>query len=170
MTSDLKLIPNDVEGNRKIFQAEKAKLEKVLADFDIRIEHVGSTAVPGTVGKGIIDMLLICKSEEDQLKIKEVLIAAGYRQGELNKVPDGRLFFCNTAAQTHAGDVHLHLVIKGSNNLESLAFRNYLLDHPEEVEKYNQEKIRLAKESNNTRNVYGKQKAPFIQAMMKKIS
>ncbi len=168
MTSDLKLIPNDFEASKELFLIEKEKLENTLCDFVIQVEHIGSTALPGSLGKGIIDVLLICTSPEEQLPIRDTLVANGYIQGELNKVPDGRLFFVSIPDKTEAGDLHLHVVVKDSKNLESLLFRNYLLTHPEEIDKYNEEKQRLAHLTHRDRYEYAVKKAMYIEAMMKK--
>jgi GrpB-like predicted nucleotidyltransferase (UPF0157 family) len=169
MSHDLKLIANNFPENKKLFLKEKQKLEELLSDFDIQVEHIGSTSIPGTIGKGILDILLICSSPTDQEMIKDVLNQSGYTQGELNKIPDGRFFFCNTMGKTEAGDLHLHLVIKDSNNLESIAFRDHLLKNPEEVENYNQEKQRLAQATNNDRHDYAVNKESFIKKIMRKI-
>lgn len=162
MPNDLKLIPNNFEENKKIFEREKDKLITLLSDFNIKVEHIGSTAIPNTIGKGIIDIIVICESESDQEKIKNVLIEGQYRQGELNKIPDGRLFFCNTNVQTQAGDIHLHLVIQNSNNLQSIYFRDFLLNNPDKVNEYNDEKIKVAKQANNDRHQYTLKKSGFI--------
>lgn len=170
MPNDLILVKNDLAESQQIFQKEKSRLQQLLANYSISVEHIGSTAIPQTIGKGIIDILLICADETAQSEIRNILIDNGYIQGELNKVPDGRLFFSNTPHQTQAGDIHLHLVVKDSNNLESLAFRDYLIQHPEEVAAYNQEKTKLAKAANNNRHEYAVHKADFIQSLMQKLS
>jgi GrpB-like predicted nucleotidyltransferase (UPF0157 family) len=40
------------------FAAERTALEIVFSSGDVRIEHIGSTAVPGLGAKPIIDILL----------------------------------------------------------------------------------------------------------------
>jgi GrpB-like predicted nucleotidyltransferase (UPF0157 family) len=170
MSQDLKLIPNDLSASRNIFSKEKLKLEKLLQDFATTIEHIGSTAIPHTIGKGIIDILLICSTEKDQQKIRDILVTQGYTQGELNKKPDGRLFFFSPDRQTQAGDIHLHVVLQNSSNLQSLALRDYLLAHPEEVKHYNQEKTRLSQNTDNTRHAYAVQKETFIKELLEKVN
>ncbi len=168
MSNDLKLIANDFNHSQALFDAQKLVLQQLLQGFDVLIEHFGSTAIPGTIGKGIID-ILVSVNEEDQLKIKDLLISSGYRRGELNKKPDGRLFFCNVMGQSQAGDIHLHLVIKNSENrLQVIRFRDYLLSHPKEIELYNQEKRRLAKTTGYNRHEYTSQKAGFIRKLIGK--
>lgn len=167
MPNDLILINNDYLCSSTLFKNEQQKLLDLLKNFDIIIEHFGSTAVPNTVGKGIIDVLIACNSNTDQELIKDILVTAGYRQGELNKQPDGRLFFCNTSGQTHAGDTHLHLVVKNTDNhLDVVKLRDYLLEHPEVVVTYNQEKLRLAQVTDNNRAKYVAQKGEFMKRLI----
>lgn len=170
MSQDLKLVPNDLTTSQNVFLKEKNRLTGLLQDFSIKIEHIGSTAIPNTIGKGIIDILLICATDLDQENIRSILVTNGYTQGELNKIPDGRLYFYNTTGQTQAGNIHLHLVLKNSSNLQSLALRDYLLMHPDEVERYNQEKARISKKTNNNRHDYSVVKANFMKELMRKIN
>jgi GrpB-like predicted nucleotidyltransferase (UPF0157 family) len=170
MSGDLHLVLNNYSESKKIFENEKLRLLKSLVGFGVQIEHIGSTAIPATIGKGIIDILVICNNEKDQLAIRFKLINIGYIQGELNKVPDGRLFFCNSKKQTQLGDIHLHLVIKNNiNNQVSLKFRDYMLKHPKEVKAYNNEKKRIAEENGNSRHEYAVHKGDFIKKIMDKI-
>lgn len=64
---------------KKLFQKEKAKLKKLFPDS--KIEHIGSTAVVGLGGKGIIDINL----EINKNKIKDAI--------ELLKNNDYKLFY-----------------------------------------------------------------------------
>jgi GrpB-like predicted nucleotidyltransferase (UPF0157 family) len=163
------LLPNDFKKSREIFLSHKEKVEALLQDYDTTIEHVGSTAIPGTIGKGIIDIVVTCQDKSVQFAIIETLTTGGYRQGELQKPYDGRLFFCSVEGKSQAGDVHLHLVIQNStNHLEVTQFRDYLLGNPELVESYNEEKQRLAKLTDNDRSQYVVLKGPFIKKMLDK--
>ncbi|MDH5533059.1 MAG: GrpB family protein [Candidatus Pacebacteria bacterium] len=167
MANDLNLIPNNYKESKKLFENEKERLQKILHNFEIIIEHIGSTSIKGSIGKGIIDIIVACDNKEDQEKIKYLLSKNGYRQGELNKKPDGRLFFCNVEGQTKAGDIHLHLVIKDSDNYhEVINFRNYLHNHPDEVEWYNDKKKHVANITNNSRKEYVVQKGEFVRELI----
>lgn len=169
MSNDLHLIENDFEQSTHLFNTERKKLQSMLEDFDVIIEHFGSTAVPHTIGKGIIDILVACNTEEEQELIRNILIENNYRQGELHKERDGRLFFCNVEGQTKAGDIHLHLVVKNTeNHYGVLRLKQYLLTNPEEVTLYNQEKIRLATVSQNQRDIYVSSKREYMEQLIKR--
>lgn len=168
MTGDLVLIPNDFAANTSIFLRHELKLREALQEFEVTIEHVGSTSIPGTIGKGMIDIIITCLDEIAQIEIKNRLVVSGYRQGELNKKPDGRLFFCSVEGPTKAGDIHVHLVLKDSYNYrEVIQFRDYFLTNPDKVELYNQEKLRLAKLTDNDRSQYVVLKENFIHEVLK---
>lgn len=47
----------------KYFEEEKKRLSKYLSG-DYQIEHIGSTAVPGLGGKGIIDIMIAVSKEQ----------------------------------------------------------------------------------------------------------
>src|SRR5262245_52770944 len=61
------------------FDKLRARIWPVLSDVAIRIEHVGSTAVPGLAAKPIIDMTVVVGGRSDvPLTIKRLAIL-GYR-------------------------------------------------------------------------------------------
>jgi GrpB-like predicted nucleotidyltransferase (UPF0157 family) len=49
----------------------------VLGDVATRIEHVGSTAVPGLIGKPIVDLLVGVPSLEEGRAVTPWLVALG---------------------------------------------------------------------------------------------
>ncbi|MAT38282.1 MAG: hypothetical protein CL946_01620, partial [Ectothiorhodospiraceae bacterium] len=59
---------------------ERKHIESVLPDgFIVRIEHVGSTAVPGLAAKPIVDMLIeISDGERGKTLIPQILEPQGY--------------------------------------------------------------------------------------------
>ena len=61
----------------EIFQSVKQSSSNIIP-YEIEIEHVGSTAVVGLGGKGVIDILIIAKREYIS-KIIELLKANGYK-------------------------------------------------------------------------------------------
>ena len=56
----------------------KNKIDKSLTGLKYRIEHVGSTSVPGLDSKNIIDLDIIYENEAEFEKIKAGLIEIGY--------------------------------------------------------------------------------------------
>src|SRR5882672_8391596 len=62
-----------------IFQSEADSIRSALGAAALRIEHVGSTSVPGLAAKPIIDMLLIVADSADESSYRESMEKAGYR-------------------------------------------------------------------------------------------
>lgn len=48
------------------FEAEHARVRQALGARAFRIEHIGSTAVPGLAAKSIIDLLVTVEDPEDE--------------------------------------------------------------------------------------------------------
>ena len=62
----------------ELFSREAVRIRAVLGHRALRIEHTGSTAVPGLVAKPIIDMLLVVIDSADEDAYSQDLVAAGY--------------------------------------------------------------------------------------------
>ena len=71
------LAPYDPDWPR-LFSREADRLRSVLGNQALRIEHVGSTSVPGLMAKPIIDILLVVPNSADEPSYVPHLQAAGY--------------------------------------------------------------------------------------------
>jgi GrpB-like predicted nucleotidyltransferase (UPF0157 family) len=101
---------------------------------EARLEHVGSTAVPGLGGRGTLDVVLLAEPPDHA-----GIVAALQRVG-LTEVPYG------AARPALGGSVHLEgrdypvllYVLPASHEYVRgwLAFRDFMLRHPEEIERY----------------------------------
>src|SRR5580658_6267930 len=85
---------------------------KVIADVmgnsALRIEHIGSTSVPGLAAKPIIDMLLVVENSADEDSYLPRLVGAGY---ELRvREPD---FHEHRMFRMPARDVQIHVFSVG---------------------------------------------------------
>lgn len=75
--STVKIVPYDSRAP-EIFQSLKQYIGSIIP-CDIEVEHIGSTAVVGLFGKGIIDILIIAKREQTPVVI-EALEVNGYKR------------------------------------------------------------------------------------------
>ena len=83
------------------FEHERDRVRRALGPVALRIEHIGSTAVPGLAAKPIIDVLVTLEDPEDELAFVWRLESAGY---ELRvREPGHRMF------RTPSRDVHVHV-------------------------------------------------------------
>lgn len=98
----------------ELFKKELTRLKKFL-DKDILIEHVGSTAIKGLGGKGIIDILI--GAPRDRLKkVTKNLQSAGYEFIPKASTA-GRLFFQQDLLDPveRVRGYHIHLTFKNSS-------------------------------------------------------
>jgi GrpB-like predicted nucleotidyltransferase (UPF0157 family) len=154
------------------FAAEAAHLRGLLpAELIGRIEHFGSTAVPGLSAKPIIDMLMEVRSlEEVAQRIAPVLRQHGYeffwRDTEPGLPGIAYAWFIKRDAagrRTH----HIHCLEGRSSQWERLLFRDYLRAHSEAAQEYDALKRRIVAEHPDDRKAYAKAKTGFIRKVMK---
>lgn len=62
-----------------LYEREAARIRSVLGERVLRLEHVGSTSVPGLAAKPIIDILLVVADPADEASYLTPLEQAGYR-------------------------------------------------------------------------------------------
>lgn len=74
------------------FAAEKERLQSVLGEFVLAIEHCGSTAVPGLRAKPIIDIYVGVRSLADWVECKAPLESLGYDYAAHAGVPNDYIF------------------------------------------------------------------------------
>ena len=106
----------------RLFDREADRIRAVLGDKALRVEHVGSTSVPGLVAKPIIDMLLVVPDSGDEASYVPVMEAAGYvlRIRE----PD---WFEHRLFKGPDTDINLHVFSLGASEIDRMVrFRDRL--------------------------------------------
>jgi GrpB-like predicted nucleotidyltransferase (UPF0157 family) len=151
----------------RMFEEEKRHLLDCLPSRLIRrIEHFGSTAIPGLAAKPIVDVLVeVVSLEETKARIAPLLEAQGYdyfwraTHGE-----DGPPFYAWFIKRNSAGvrTHHVHMVESEFEHWDRLLFRDYLIANPETAKEYETLKLMLAREYQNDRVAYTKGKTEFV--------
>jgi GrpB-like predicted nucleotidyltransferase (UPF0157 family) len=152
-----------------LFVEERDRLIGRFPTLIRRIEHFGSTAVPGLAAKPIVDMLVeVTSLDAAKTQIAPELQRAGYeyfwRPSEGDVTPPFYAWFIRRDAngqRTH----HIHMVESGYPQWESLLFRDYLIAQPLVAEEYERLKRRLAAEFPHDREAYTSGKGDFIRRM-----
>jgi GrpB-like predicted nucleotidyltransferase (UPF0157 family) len=160
------LVPYDARWPH-LFQDERARLSGLFPALVRRIEHIGSTAVPGLSAKPIVDMLVEVTSLDDTVaQIVPVLEGEGYdylwRPSSGDDVPPFYAWFIKRGADSERTH-HIHMVERDFPNWEALLFRDYLIAHPEVARQYVDLKQHLAVEFPNDRNAYTDGKEEFVR-------
>lgn len=120
-----------------LFEQESARIQAILGgNLITRIEHFGSTAVPGLAAKPIIDLLVGVRSlaEAKQVAVSQ-LEQLGYVYWLDNPDPQ-RMFFVKGLPPNSPRTHHIHMVEPDSPLWKRLIFRDYLCNHPDEAERY----------------------------------
>jgi GrpB-like predicted nucleotidyltransferase (UPF0157 family) len=152
-----------------LYEKEKENLSQILADNIERIEHVGSTSVPGLGAKPIIDILIGVKTLKIADQCVLMLINQGYRYvQEHEDVLPMRRYFTKGSKQggrTH----HIHMVETTSDFFsDHLLFRDYLRKHPMKAKEYYLLKKALEKKYKFEREKYTDAKTDFVLSILEK--
>jgi GrpB-like predicted nucleotidyltransferase (UPF0157 family) len=141
----------------ELFESERQLLAGIFGSRAVAIEHVGSTSVPGLCAKPIVDVLVGLRELGLSDEEIEAMRALGYEYLGEHGLPR-RLFF-RKEPRTH----HVHVVEHAGEHWErQLVFRDTLRNDPEERQRYDAFKRRLAAEG-HAREVYTELKTPFIR-------
>jgi GrpB-like predicted nucleotidyltransferase (UPF0157 family) len=92
------------------FERLRARVWPAVEDVALRIDHVGSTSVPGLAAKPIIDIDIVVASQDDVRPVIDRLAGAGYRwRGDLGV--EGREAF-EPVRDEDLPEHHLYLVVE----------------------------------------------------------
>ncbi len=151
-----------------LFKKEKNRIKKILGNNNL-IEHVGSTAVVGLGGKGIID-IYIATDKKNLKKLSKKLQKLGYEF-----VPEGgskeRLFhkisLLDSAEKVRT--YHVHVTFPESQEwIKAIKLRDYLRSHPKDARKYAEAKKLAAAKARENREIYLQTKAPILEEIIVK--
>ena len=117
------------------FEAIRSELALGLGPLALRIEHVGSTSVPGLAAKPIIDIDVVIRDDTPLETVITALSRIGYiHEGNLG-IPQ-REAFCYDH-KPHLRKHHMYVCPESSPELRRhITFRDYLRTHPEEAAEY----------------------------------
>lgn len=146
------------------FEKEKELLSKVLKGKILSIEHVGSTSIPGLKAKPIIDICVVVQNLEEVPTFENILKPYGYHFRGHQGVMD-RYFFAKGPEESRTHYIHFE-TINSTSYQNHILFRDYLIKHPEYIEKYEKLKESLARKYSKERNKYTAGKADFIQSVI----
>jgi len=141
------------------FEELRARIWPAVSGVADRIEHVGSTAVPGLAAKPIIDMTIVVRQRGHVPLAIDRLATLGYRHlGNLD-IEDREAFEHPPGLSRH----HLYVCPEGTIGVvNQLAVRDYLRANPEVARRYGELKQRLATRFPNDIESYVFGKTDFV--------
>lgn len=151
-------------------------LQRTLGPEARRIEHIGSTAIPGMAAKDLLDLQVsVTDLDRAAAEFDAPLRGLGFEQMPYgyDHVPAGRdedqevwvkRFWCRRG--TSEPDVNLHVRLVGSPNERlALLFRDWMRAHPEAIPPYAAIKRTLAAAVPDSR-VYTEVKDPIVDLVI----
>ncbi|WP_437653163.1 GrpB family protein [Sorangium sp. So ce1182] len=150
------------------FDVVAQKIRAALGDAALAIEHVGSTSVRGLPAKPTIDVDVTVADPADELAYVPALSSAGFTL--VIREPEWHEHRCLTLAEP-SSNVHVF----GPDCPEVLRhrmFRQWLTDHPEDLELYRRAKLAAAAEVSTGSGLvvdYNKHKEPVIRAIYERM-
>jgi GrpB-like predicted nucleotidyltransferase (UPF0157 family) len=146
------------------FEALARRAEAALGGLAERVEHVGSTAVPGLAAKPVIDLDVVVAAGGDVPEAVRRLQAIGYRhQGDLGI--RGREAFRQPPDEPRH---HLYVCPRESPALAAhLQFRDHVRAHPDVAREYAALKRALAHTHGADRDAYTDAKTAFVVAALR---
>jgi GrpB-like predicted nucleotidyltransferase (UPF0157 family) len=149
------LLPHDPAWARR-YARERDRICCALGGRAVRIEHVGSTAVPGLKAKPVVDVMVTVADVDADAAWLPALEAAGY----VLAVRERRHCLLRTAD----GAVEVHVWTAGSDDeRRQLLFRERLRRSPRLRRQYEALKRELAERPWPTADAYAEAKGPFIE-------
>jgi GrpB-like predicted nucleotidyltransferase (UPF0157 family) len=153
---------------KKMFISEKQIIQKAIGMIHIiRIEHIGSTAIKGLCAKPTIDILVEIKDNINTDLLIDNLNQTGYHFIPRPENPPPHMMFVKGyTLKGYIGQAfHVHIRYKG--DWDEIIFRNFLINHPQEAQKYSELKFRLASEYFSDREAYTDGKTEYITGIIK---
>jgi GrpB-like predicted nucleotidyltransferase (UPF0157 family) len=147
------------------FEDEAARLRAALESIALRVDHHGSTSIPGLAAKPVIDIQVSVAVLHPITAYSERLQAIGYTH---RPHPDDSFcpFFHRPAEWPHSHHVHV-VQAGGLEERRTLAFRDYLRERPDVARQYEQLKRRLAPQfaaaDREAGDAYARAKSGFIE-------
>ena len=149
-----------------LFKQKSDELQQLLgSDIALRIEHYGSTSIPGMIAKPIIDIMVQIpsfKAAHHHAIHKLCGPTCEYWQYSnhmtfiMRSSPNGKRCF------------HIHMAPEGHPIWDGLAFRDYLRTHDDEARHYAELKRHLAQGYASDRERYTLAKSEFVSDITRK--
>lgn len=150
-----------------MFEAEAGRLREALGPLALRIDHVGSTAVPGLAAKPVIDIQISVRPLHPFDAWRPALERSGYSYYRVEGYDDYPYFY-RPPEMPHTHHIHV-CEAGGLHERRHLAFRDALRADAALAGRYEALKRELARRhsaaTHESRNAYADAKSEFIQSV-----
>lgn len=148
------------------FLVEKSRIEAVLQDSSVQIEHVGSTSIPTVHAKPILDPAILCGKRGVE-PVAEILVTLGYTYRGLSDDWSGHYYA--TREQNNIRLCQAHIFLEPSSDWYAyLIFRDVLREHLDLAREYDDYKISPAKAATD-KSEYARLKSLWVDTFILKV-
>ena len=141
-------------------------LRRALGDRAARIDHIGSTSVPGLAAKDVIDVQVSVADLEPFATLHDAIAGVGYEWTPSNPDLRKRFFRIETADGVRMSNLHVRRLGEFSEQA-ALLFRDYLRARPAARRRYEEVKRSLATRSWPTVDHYAEAKGDCVWALLR---
>ncbi len=163
--SELRLMPHDVLWKDE-FSAERERIELAVADSSVRIEHIGSTAIPTVYAKPILDIAILCGAIDLKV-VADALTELGYKYRGQYDNESGHFYAVLDKDNIRYCQAHIYTEANADWH-SKLKFRDRLRENAELAREYNEYKLELAKKVSN-KSEYAEIKTNWVDKFILKI-
>jgi dephospho-CoA kinase len=148
-----------------------ARVRRAAGHHALRVDHIGSTSVPGLLAKDVLDVQVVVDDLATARRVGDDLQAAGLvrRRGDWwDSGPDGADLpkaMAQNADPARAVNCHVRPADSPAWR-EALLLRDWLRHHPDAAREYAELKRRLAAAPHDSIDAYAQAKTPWIRAAL----
>ena len=149
-----------------LFAREEARIRSILGERVVRIDHTGSTSVPGLAAKPVIDITMVVPDSSDEPAYVPDLEAAGYRL--IIREPE---WFEHRVFKGPDTNINLHVFSPGCQEIDRMVgFRDWLRTHDDDRDLYERTKRELASQTWAYVQNYADAKTEVVEAIVSRAS
>jgi len=166
----IEIVPYDPEWPLQYAEEESRLVRSLPPDLVIRIDHIGSTAVPGLSAKPIIDVQVeVTNLDRVRREVVPIMKDLAYEFIWRPTIGEHGPFYAWFIKRNAKGEraFHVHMVEPDEASEDRLLFRDHLRAHPHEAQRYEALKQGLASAHPDDRAAYTLSKTPFIAEVIR---
>lgn len=150
-------------------EAKKQLLALFTMGEIVRVEHIGSTAIPEIKSKPTIDILLEINENTDTKLLIKKIESLGYHYVPQHDNPPPHIMFARGYTKQGFKGQAYHIHVRYPGDWHEIRFRDYLLENKDVAKEYEKLKLQLADKYRNDREAYTDAKTKFIVKILEKI-